>query len=75
MGVTNLFQSWVPFGTTFKIRSAAIIPPSHEGKVLLIVVRNIEPPGFKELIQHYKKQIYGFFHINFFNIKFILKFI
>lgn len=54
-GVTNLFQSWVPFGISFKICSAVIMPPSHEDNVLLKVVRNIDPPDFKVLTQHCEK--------------------
>lgn len=53
-GVTNLFQSCVPFGTSFKTCSAAMIPPSQAGNVLFNVVRKIEPPGSSVSTQHYK---------------------
>ena len=44
--MTNLFQSWVPLGTTFRTYSAATIAKAQDAVVRLIVVMNKEPPGW-----------------------------
>lgn len=46
-GVANLSQSWVPLGTKFKMYSPVTIAPSQEAMVRLIVVKKIDPAGYK----------------------------
>jgi|LakMenEpi03Aug12_release.lakeMendotaPanAssembly.Ray.scaffolds.fasta_scaffold1695291_1 hypothetical protein len=44
-GVINLFQSWVPRGTTFRMYSAPQMARAQEAVVLFKVVMNKDPPG------------------------------
>lgn len=52
IGEMNFSQSCVPCGTKLSTCSAMTMPPSHEARVLLNVVKKIDPPGCKKQFTH-----------------------